>query len=298
MILKYYVNALEDARKGLTNARKCVDEAEKIYNSSADSLANDKARLAILKADIADNARAMSSFERVLETIWEKNPFLKERIDILYKKHYQVSKECSEHKEMADKLFHEGDISSSKFYRKQSLHEKDLCIRLQDEIAQVEDIINESLAREGQEMTYRDYRIMLTKSRRQKKELQSSEIRLAATSVDANNARCIIETCMEQYRMSQQYFNDSWQMYYEVVMSIANVPLEYRDSAKVAYQKETNQTKIIFGESSDTDNGHGHIQVDNTTGRILYYRLPGQGHGSQHFVGYYIDENPSKTSAE
>ena len=198
---------------------------------------------------------------------------------------------CNEYREKADEYFQDGNIVESKLYRRKSIERKDHCVQLQTQISSIERDIDTEIRERGARFSYAEYKNIALKLDKAEKRKVSLEDWADVQAAKIKKLERIRDMLSEQSNRCHEQFIEAWASYHDFAKEIADIPVQYREGAKVSYDEESNQTKIIFDEKPD--GSHGHVQIDNSDDSIVYYRSSNAPHGLQNFTRKHRENLPN-----
>lgn len=284
MILKSLMNYINGLKQSLDSANTCRDQAEQAMKDAQYAIYKNSLGMDEVKKEVDNLNKKVEKYQPLFEKAWSENPGLRERYEKILEEHDESSRRCDEYREKANEAFADGNISKSKVFRGISIEKKDVCKRLQLEIAEIKEYLRNNY---NIEKSYISYVSDFNELRAKKEELHKWETLELGLKADANKANKIYNVLKSNARACWEQYGDAWHRYYEIAMELADIPEEMRDGAKVFYKPEENQTMILFGEQDPETGRHGHAQLDNTNDKIIYYRPPYGSHGARNYTGKY-----------
>ena len=284
MILKSTITYIDGLKESLTMANKLRDDAEHELNNIKYSMYKSCQGKEELEEQVNKLEGQVTKNEEAFQKAWEENPGLRERFEKMLEEHDVNSRICDEYREKADVAFKEGNMPQNKIFRRLSIERKDVCVELQQQIAEVRSLL---LKKYGIKKYYEIFLQESDSLRRLKDELHEYETLELAFNADINKADKILRVLRTNAKACYEEMMNAWDRYYDIAMELGDIPEEYRTDAKVTYQPEMNQTKIIFGEEDPETGKHGHVQLNNENDEIIYYRPPFGTHGARNYTGKY-----------
>ena len=291
MLLEFYKYNAEAMRDSLTACNNHLEEVNNELRGLSSSYKAAMFNLDSVEGEINSLSMQFESMDEVISKIRKKSGEIWHYLKEVEDEHKYASDTCNKYRERADECFQNGNIVESKLFRRKSIEKKDCCVQLQARISSIERDIDGEIREQGARFSYIEYKSVASKLDKARKRKASLEDWVDIQSAKIKKLERIRDMLSEQSNRCHEQFIEAWVSYHEVAKEIADIPVQYREGAKVSYDEESNQTKIIFDEKPD--GSHGHVQIDNTDDSIIYYRASNASHGLQNFTRKHRENLPS-----